>query len=133
MLQVLDERYREQLQDELFQICELPWDSGVHLSTELFTPNRESVLILEARAAREEHPKLSDKDLMHLCLDMTGYLLDVYLIEDPGTAPGLDWAQMFYAGASVYVQGNYVNESLERLADRLINGDGPPDEPTEDS
>jgi hypothetical protein len=120
MLQVLHERYREQLSDEIFTLEAPSWEHGVHLRVELANSDRSVVTTLEARAAREEHTALSDEQLVHLCLDMTGHLLDLFLVDDQGALPGLDWKQVFYAGSSVYVRAQSSNEDLVHQANLLL-------------
>jgi len=120
MLQVLHERYTDQLNDEAFTLEAPSWEHGAHLRVELADSSRSAVTLIETRAAREEHEGLKDEALVHLCLDMAGYLFDLFLVEDQGALPGLDWAQMFYAGASVYVRAESSNEELVRQANQLL-------------
>ncbi|MBR57227.1 MAG: hypothetical protein CMH54_04130 [Myxococcales bacterium] len=127
VLQVLTERYREYEPDLEYTLVEHELSDGVELRCTAALPDRSQVIDLDVRVLTEDHKNQKPVDRLHLCIDVLGFLLDQYFIEDPGVLPPLDWQELDYAGARTYICGRERNEQLEQMADHLLD---PPDEPS---
>ncbi len=122
VLQALTERYREYEPDLEYTLVEHELPGGVELRCTIAQPDRSQVIDLDVRVLGDDHKNLKPPDYVHLCIDVLGFLLDQYFIEEPGVLPPLDWQELDYAGARTYICGRERNEQVEMMANEFLAG-----------
>lgn len=109
---------------EAFAISGTGDADGVHLQLQLATPDRSSVLTLQAGMEIPEHSRLNTVEARALTMEFLISWLHEWFSNERWPNPPLDWQAMAWGTRTVHLRGTMVNAQLEDLADALLAAAG---------
>lgn len=92
----------------------------VSVRWELAAPDRSRVYPVEARV--QVSARLRDRQAVELLYDLLAGLFEEHLKDrDPFSGP--EWEEVEFAGHKVYLRGQMLNETAERIGSTLLDAD----------
>jgi hypothetical protein len=97
---------------------------GVQILIRLATPDRSSVLTLEAGMDIPETGRLNTMEARALAVEFLISWLHEWFSNDRWPNPPLDWQGMAWGTRTVHLRGSMTNSQLEDLADAILAAAG---------
>lgn len=124
-IQLLHERYRTFLDNEVFQLSAEQVGDNIILTLVLEKRDRSSQYSMSATMDPQRYAALSKAQTLEILLDFLDWCLESYFHEDRDAFLPLDWASHRFEDVEVYAKGELRNSFLDDAADAWLRGERP--------